>query len=89
MNDPELYEFVKTNQVQDHWRAGWKYNNNEFRLPYGRYFQEKTIIPKPLDSKCSDDEKQVVLTRKMMPIKKVRGYIIIILFLLSKYDRSN
>ena len=48
LNDPELSELVKTYQVQAHPRTCWKYNKNECRFSYGRYFTEKTIIAKPL-----------------------------------------
>ena len=88
MNDLELFKFVKTNQVQARWRAVWKCSSNECWLSYVRHFHGKTIIAKPLRSKCSDDEKHVVLTWRNTLIKQVRSYIIIMLLLQSKYNRS-
>ena len=60
-NDPELVHLVKTYQVHAHSRTCRKYKN-EYRFLYGRYFTEKTIIAKPLDSKFNDNEKKEVLT---------------------------
>ena len=48
LNDPELFDLVKTYQVHTYSRTCWKYNRNECRFFYGRYFTEKTIIAKPL-----------------------------------------
>ena len=56
LKEPELFELVKTYQVHAHYRTCWKYNRNECHFSYGRYFTEKTIIAKPLDSKLSNDE---------------------------------
>ena len=58
LNDSELFELVKTYQVHVHSRTCWKYDKNECRFSYGRYFAEETIIAKPLDSKFSNQEKQ-------------------------------
>ena len=58
LNEPELFELVKTYHVHTHFRTCGKYNNNECRFYYGRYFTEKTIIAKPLDSKFSNEVKQ-------------------------------
>ena len=62
LNDPELFEFVKTYQVHTDSTTCWKYNKNECRFSYGRFFTEKTIIAKPLDSKFSNEKKQKILT---------------------------
>ena len=62
LNDPELFEVVKTYQVHAHSRTCWKYSKNECRFSYGRYFTEKIIIAKPLDSKSSNGEKHEILT---------------------------
>ena len=67
--DPELFELVKTYQVNGHSRTCWKYKKNECRFSYGRYFTEKTIIAKPLDSKLSNGEKQRVLTWRSTLLK--------------------
>ena len=75
LNDPELFELVKTYQVHAHSRTCWKYNKNECRFLYGRYFTEKIIIAKPLGSKFNDNEKKEVLTWRNMLLKQVKRYI--------------
>ena len=75
MNDPELYELVKTYQVQAHSRTCWKYNKNEFPFLYGRYFTEKTIIKKLSDSKFNDDEKKELLTWRNMLLRQAKSCI--------------
>ena len=55
LNNPELFKSLKTYQVHDHCRTFWEYNKNECRFSYGRCFTQKTVIAKPLDSKCSND----------------------------------
>ena len=62
LNDPKLFELVKPYQVQAHSKIYLKYKKNECRFSYGRYYTEKTIIAKPIHSKFSNDEKQVILT---------------------------
>ena len=57
LNDLELFDVVKTYEVHNYSRTCWKYNRNECRFFYGRYFTEKTIIAKPLDFKFSNEEK--------------------------------
>ena len=60
LNDPKLIELVKTYEVHAHSITCLKYNKNECRFSYGRYFTEKIIIGKPLDSKFNNDEKRGV-----------------------------
>ena len=38
LNDPELFELIKTDQVHAHSQTSWKYNKNECRFSYGRFF---------------------------------------------------
>ena len=75
LNDPELFELVKTYQVHAQSRTCWKYNKNECRFSYGRYFTEKTVIAKPLDSKFNKDEKQEVLAGRNTLLRQVKNYI--------------
>ena len=51
------------------------YNKNECRFSYGRFFTEKTIIAKPVDSQISKDKKQEILTWKKAVLGKVKNYI--------------
>ena len=75
LSNPELFELVKTYQVHTHSRTSWKYSKNEFCFSHGRYFTEKTIIAKPLDSKFSNEEKQEVLTWRNSLLSQVKSYI--------------
>ena len=75
LNDSELFELVKTYQVHSHSGNYWKYNKDECRFSYGRYFTEKTIIAKPLDSKFNNDEKQEVLAWRNTLLRQVKNYI--------------
>ena len=61
LNDPELFELVKTDRINGHSRTCWKYNENECCFSCGRYFTEKTIIAKPFACKFSKPEKQEIL----------------------------
>ena len=58
LNDPELFELVKTYQVYAHSKTCCKYNKNECRFSYGRFFTDKAIIANPLNSELTNDEKQ-------------------------------
>ena len=75
LNDPELFEFVKTYQFHAHSKTYWKYNKNECRFSYGQLFTEKTIIAKSLYSELTNDEKQEDLAWRKTLLKKVRKYI--------------
>ena len=75
LSNPELFELVRTYQVHTHSRTCWKYNKNEYRFSYGRYFTEKTIIAKPLDSKFSNEDKQEILQWRNALLSQVKSYI--------------
>ena len=75
LNNPELFELVKTSQVHAESKTCWKYNKNECQFSYGRYFTDKTVTAKPLDRKFSDDEKQEVLTWRNVLLKQVKSYV--------------
>ena len=75
LNDPELFELVKTYQVHTHSRTCWKYNKNECRFSYGCYVTEKTIIAKRLHSKFSNVVKQEILIRRNTLLSQVKSYI--------------
>ena len=65
MNDPELFELVKTCQVDAHSKGSWKSNLSEYCFSNGQYFTEKTVIAKPLDSKFCIHKKQNALLRQV------------------------
>ena len=75
LNDPEVFELVKTYQVHTRSRTYRKYNKNECRFSYGRYFPGKTIIAKPLDSKFSNEKRQEILTWRNILLSQVKRYI--------------
>ena len=56
LNDPKLFDLVKTCQVHAHSRTCWKYKN-ECYFSFSSYFTDKTIIPKQPDSKFNNEEK--------------------------------
>ena len=73
LNDPEAFELVKTYQIHAHSRTCRKYNKNECRFSYGRYFTEKTIIAKQLHCKFNNVEKQEVLTWRNTLLRQVKS----------------
>ena len=75
LNNPELFELVKTYQIHAHSRTCWKYSKNECSFSYGQYFTEKTIIAKPLDFEFSNDKKQEILTWRNTLLRQVKSYI--------------
>ena len=83
LNAPELFELVKTYQDHTHSITSWKYNRNECRFYYGRYFTEKTIIAKSFDAKFSNEEKQEILTCRNTLLSQAKA-ILIIIFILQK-----
>ena len=83
LNAPELFESVKTYQDHTHSITSWKYNRNECRFYYGRYFTEKTIIAKSFDAKFSNEEKQEILTCRNTLLSQAKA-ILIIIFILQK-----
>ena len=52
------FELVKTYQIHAHSRTCWKCDKKECHFSYGRYFTEKMIVAKLLDSKHGNDEKK-------------------------------
>ena len=75
LNDPELFELVKTYQAHTPSRTWWKYNTNKCRFSYGCYFTERIITAKPIDSKFSLEEKQEVFASTNTLLNQVKIYI--------------
>ena len=75
LNDPELFELVKTYQFHSYSRTYGKYNKNECRFSHGRFFTEKAIIAKPLPSRFSNEEKQENLTGRNTLLSQVKSYV--------------
>ena len=75
LNDLQLFNLVKTYQADATSKKCWKHNKNECRFSYGLHFTEKTIIAKPLDSKFSNNEKEVIVTWRNALLQQVKSYI--------------
>ena len=73
-NDSEHFELVKTYEVHSHSKTCWKYNKNECRFSYGRFFTEKTIIAKPVDSEISKDKTRDFSKQKGSDRKSQKSY---------------
>ena len=69
LKDPELLELLKVYQVIAYSGTYLKYNKNESCYSCGRYFTEKIIIAKPLDSKFSNDKKEEHKTSQQLYLK--------------------
>ena len=44
VNDPELFELVKTYQVPAHSKTCWKYSKNECQFSYGQFLLRKLLL---------------------------------------------
>ena len=73
-NDSEHFELVKTYEVHSHSKTCWKYNKNECRFSYGRFFTEKTIIAKPVDSEIGKDKTRDFSKQKGSARKSQKSY---------------
>ena len=84
MEQPELFELVKLYQIHSHARTSWKYKKNKCRFSSGRFFTDRTIIYKPLNSDIPQDERDKimswqinicgVLTNELLFIARVTSY---------------
>ena len=75
LNDLQLFNLVKTYQTDATSKKYWKHNKSECRFSYSLHFTEKTIIAKPLDSKFSNNEKEVIVTWRNALLRQVKSYI--------------
>ena len=73
LDDPEIFELVKTFQVHIYSRTCWKYINNEFSLSFNLHLPEKTTITKPIGSKLRIDKKEDVLMWINTPLRRVKS----------------
>ena len=84
VEQPELFELVKLYQIHSHARTSWKYKKNKCRFSSGRFFTDRTIISKPLNSDIPQDERDKimswqinicgVLTNELLFIARVTSY---------------
>ena len=73
--DSTLYELVKTYQIHQHSKTCRRYKNDNCCFLFGRFFTDKTIVAKPLNSNLSDAKKKEILTERSNILKTVSDYI--------------
>ena len=71
MEQPELFELVKLYQIHSHARTSWKYKKNKCRFSSGRFFTDRTIISKPLNSDIPQDERDKIMSWQI----NIRGFL--------------
>ena len=73
----ELYDLVKTYQIQHHSKTCHKYKNEKCRFQCGRYFTDHTIIARPLEAKAtlSCAKKKEILSERSRVLQVVSEYI--------------
>ena len=73
--DSTFYELVKTYQIHRHSKICRRYKNDNCRFHFGRFFIDRTIVVKPLNSNLSDAEKKEILTERYNILKTVSDNI--------------
>ena len=73
--NPDLRELVKKYQVHSHSKTCRKYNKNECRFGFPKFFCKRTIISEPLSDDFSDVEKHEILVKRNNALNKVQDYI--------------
>ena len=71
VEQPELFELVKLYQIHSHARTSWKYKKNKCRFSSGRFFTDRTIISKPLNSDIPQDERDKIMSWQI----NIRGFL--------------
>ena len=75
VEQPELFELVKSYQIHSHSRSCWQYKKNKCRFSYGRFFTDRAIISKPLNSDIPQKEKEKIMSWQRNILDKVKEYI--------------
>ena len=73
--DSTLYELVKTYQIHRHSKTCRRYKNDNCRFHLGRFFTDRTVVAKPLNSNLSDAKRKEILTERYNILKTVSDYI--------------
>ena len=74
-SEPDLFELVKTYQIDRHSKTCRKYRNENCRFHFGKFFTYRTIIAQPLLDSLSVDEKNEIMGNRKVLEKKIRQYI--------------
>ena len=74
VEQPELFELVKSYQIHSHSRSCWKYKKNKCRFSYGRFFTDRAIISKPLNFDIPQKEKEKLMSWQRNILDKVKEY---------------
>ena len=75
MEEPKLYNLVKTYQLHRHSKTCRKYKNQVCRFHFGKFFSKRTIVAEPLASDIPEDERMMQLQKRKEILSKVKEYI--------------
>ena len=75
VNEPILFEVVKTYQIHHHSKTSRKNRNEKCRFHFGKFFTTRTIIAQPLEESVPEDIKRAKMQYRNTILKKVKNYI--------------
>ena len=75
VEEPKLFELVKTYQLHRHSRTCRKYKNQICRFNFGRFFCNETIVAEPLPELMCHEEKVEIFKWRNELLKKVKLHI--------------
>ena len=75
INEPILFEIVKTYQIHHHSKTCRKYRNEKCRFHFGKFSTTRSIIDQTLEDSVSEDIKRAKMQYRNTILKKVKSYI--------------
>ena len=75
VSEKELFELVKTFQVDQHSKTCREYWNDKCRLNFGKFFTDRTITAEPLPEDIPEEIKNQVPKNRCDLLNKVKRYI--------------
>ena len=63
---PELHDLVKTYQIRHHLKTCRKNKNEKYRLHFGHYFTDRTIIARPVEVTLSSAKKKKYYVKEIV-----------------------
>ena len=75
VNEPILFEVVKTYQIHHHSKTCRKYRNETCRFHFGKFFTTGTIITQLLEDSIPEDIKRAKMRYRNIILKNVKNYI--------------